>query len=166
MIWSSLSSALKTTSVPELDSRLLSFIRTVAELRPPRLYSVRSTTIGSLPCMMTLPARISCAIFITVFRGRCKAARKGTEVARVPREPSREKPMILACFGDETQQLSRQVGLSPQRVAPGGGQRSPGRQRRELAARGVRRVPQVPQALHRRAQRRVGAGQQQIGRAS
>jgi hypothetical protein len=59
MTWSILSSALKTTSVPELLSRLFSFIRTVAELRPPRLYSVRSTTIGSLPCMMTFPARIS-----------------------------------------------------------------------------------------------------------
>jgi hypothetical protein len=34
-------------------------MRTVAALRPPRLYSVFSTTIGSLPCMMTLPARIS-----------------------------------------------------------------------------------------------------------
>ncbi len=39
-IWSILSSALKTTSVPELLSRLFSFMRTVAELRPPRLYSV------------------------------------------------------------------------------------------------------------------------------
>ena len=58
-IWSILSSALKTTSVPELASRLLSFMRTVAELRPPRLYSVLRTTIGSLPCMITLPARIS-----------------------------------------------------------------------------------------------------------
>ena len=59
MIWSILSSALKTTSVPLLFSRLLSFMRTVAALRPPRLYSVFRTTIGSLPCMMTLPARIS-----------------------------------------------------------------------------------------------------------
>ena len=65
MIWSILSSALKTTSVPELLSRLFSFMRTVAELRPPRLYSVLSTTIGSLPCMMTLPARISWAIFMS-----------------------------------------------------------------------------------------------------
>ena len=66
MIWSILSSALKTTSVPELLSRLFSFMRTVAELRPPRLYSVLSTTIGSLPCMMTLPARISWAIFMAM----------------------------------------------------------------------------------------------------
>jgi hypothetical protein len=64
MTWSILSSALKTTSVPELFSRLLSFMRTVALLRPPRLYSVRSTTIGAVPCMITLPARISWAIFM------------------------------------------------------------------------------------------------------
>jgi len=54
-----LSSALNTTSVLKLAIRLLSFMRTVAELRPPREYSVLSTTMGSLPCMMTLPARIS-----------------------------------------------------------------------------------------------------------
>jgi len=47
-IWSILSSALKTTSVPWLDSRLLSFMRTVAELRPPREYSVLSTTQGAV----------------------------------------------------------------------------------------------------------------------
>jgi hypothetical protein len=42
-------------------------MRTVAAPRPPRLYSVLSTTIGSLPCMMTLPARISCASFMAWF---------------------------------------------------------------------------------------------------
>jgi hypothetical protein len=42
-------------------------MRTVAALRPPRLYSVLSTTIGSLPFMITLPARISCAIFMGAF---------------------------------------------------------------------------------------------------
>jgi len=77
-IWSILSSALKTTSVPELLSRLFSFMRTVAELRPPRLYSVLSTTIGSLPCMMTLPARISCASFMTGFHWGPRAGRTKT----------------------------------------------------------------------------------------
>src|SRR6218665_3494760 len=59
-----LSSARSTISVPKLAIRLLSFMRTVAAPRPPRAYSVFRTTIGSLPCMMTLPARISLAIFI------------------------------------------------------------------------------------------------------
>ncbi|MNO03674.1 hypothetical protein D3C81_2244460 [compost metagenome] len=54
-----MSSALKTTSVLKLAIRLFIFMRTVALLRPPRLYSVLRTTIGSLPCMITLPARIS-----------------------------------------------------------------------------------------------------------
>ncbi|KEH10918.1 hypothetical protein GY14_03520 [Delftia tsuruhatensis] len=54
-----LSSALNTTSVPMFDSRALSFMRTVAAPRPPRAYSVFRTIIGSLPCMITLPARIS-----------------------------------------------------------------------------------------------------------
>jgi hypothetical protein len=68
MIWSILSSALKTRPRhrPPL-SRFFIFMRTVAALRPPRLYSVLSTTIGSLPCMMTLPARISWASFMAWF---------------------------------------------------------------------------------------------------
>ncbi len=59
MIWSILSSDLKTTSAPEPLIRFFIFMRTVAALRPPRLYSVFSTTIGFLSCMTTLPARIS-----------------------------------------------------------------------------------------------------------
>ncbi|MDT4845885.1 hypothetical protein FQZ97_798870 [compost metagenome] len=59
MIWSILSSALQTTSVAMLFSKALSFRRTVAAPRPPRLYSVFRTIIGSLPCMITLPARSS-----------------------------------------------------------------------------------------------------------
>src|SRR6218665_2056055 len=59
-----LSSARSTISVPKLAIRLLSFMRTVAAPRPPRAYSVFRTTIGSLPCMMTLPARFSWSFFI------------------------------------------------------------------------------------------------------
>jgi hypothetical protein len=80
MIWSILSSALKTTSAPPPLSRFFIFMRTVAALRPPRLYSVFSTTIGSLPCMMTLPARISWAIFMAWFPG----LRPGTSRCRGP----------------------------------------------------------------------------------
>src|SRR4029079_15382589 len=137
MTWSILSSALKTTSVPELLSRLLSFRRTVSELRPPRLYSVRSTTIGSLPCMMTLPARISSAIFIGVSVGPAACFRRGAGLdlgavlARVcaltcaVTRPVREKPLILASFGDETEELMRQVGLGQQAGTPALAMRAP-----------------------------------------
>ena len=40
-------------------SRFLSFILTTAALRPDLLYSAFWTTSGSLPTMMTLPARSS-----------------------------------------------------------------------------------------------------------
>ena len=55
--------ARKTSSVLKLLIKPLSFKRTVAAPRPPRAYSVLRTIIGSLPCMTTLPARSSCAIF-------------------------------------------------------------------------------------------------------
>jgi hypothetical protein len=46
--------------------RFFIFIFMVAALRPPLLYSALSTTMGSLPTMITLPLRSSCAIFMTL----------------------------------------------------------------------------------------------------
>jgi hypothetical protein len=50
--------------VPEPESRFLSFILTTDALRPDFVNSAFWTTIGSFPTMITLPARISWAIFI------------------------------------------------------------------------------------------------------
>src|SRR3990170_26326 len=74
MICSNLSSALYTVSFAESVRRFFIFILTTEPLRPERLYSALSTTIGSLPTMMTLPARTSCAVFIiycpSIFKAR------------------------------------------------------------------------------------------------
>src|SRR5512139_1196408 len=51
-------------SVPDPDRRFLSFILTTDALRPDFVNSAFWTTIGSFPTMITLPARISWAIFI------------------------------------------------------------------------------------------------------
>ena len=56
---SNFSSALYTVSVLVPVRRFFIFIFMVAALRPPLLYSARSTTIGSLPTMNTLPLRSS-----------------------------------------------------------------------------------------------------------
>ena len=56
---SNFSSARYTVSVPEPDSRFLSFILTTDALRPDLVNSAFWTTIGSFPIMITLPARIS-----------------------------------------------------------------------------------------------------------
>ena len=56
---SNFSSARYTVSVPEPDRRFLSFILTTDALRPDLLNSAFCTTIGSLPIMITLPARTS-----------------------------------------------------------------------------------------------------------
>src|SRR5207249_5503642 len=61
---SNFSSARYTVSVPPPESRFLSFIFTTDALRPDLLNSAFCTTIGSLPIMMTLPARTSCAVFM------------------------------------------------------------------------------------------------------
>src|SRR5450631_4157023 len=124
MTWSILSSALNTTSVPELLRRLFSFMRTVAELRPPRLYSVRSTTIGSLPCMMTFPARISWATFMTIFRWEGVCGREEEGAAGSWCEGC-TKPSILASFGNKTQEPAAQVALLEQPGAPGGAMGAP-----------------------------------------
>src|SRR3954447_25808209 len=100
-------------------------MRTVAELRPPRLYSVLSTTIGSLPCMMTLPARISWASFMVFsWRGRSVADRVeslgGTVScgrATVVRALG-AKPLILAFRRGEGQQAGREIRLCAERLAP------------------------------------------------
>src|SRR4029453_15336990 len=56
-------------SVPDPDSRFLSFIFTTDALRPDFENSAFWTTIGSFPTMITLPARISWAIFIAAPEG-------------------------------------------------------------------------------------------------
>ena len=56
---SNFSSALYTVSMFEPVRRFFIFIFMVAELRPPLLYSAFSTTMGSLPTMITLPLRNS-----------------------------------------------------------------------------------------------------------
>ena len=58
-LWSLRPRFVNTISVPEALSRFFSFMRTVAELRPPREYSVFRTTQGFLSCMMTLPLTIT-----------------------------------------------------------------------------------------------------------
>src|SRR3972149_10667104 len=63
---SNFSSALYTLSLIDSESRFLSFIFTTEALRPDLLNSAFCTTIGSAPSMITLPARSSCAIFISV----------------------------------------------------------------------------------------------------
>src|ERR1044072_913616 len=64
MTMSKRSSALYTVSMLEPLRRFFIFIFMVAALRPPLLYSAFSTTIGSLPTMITLPLRNSWAVFI------------------------------------------------------------------------------------------------------
>src|SRR5205085_2723197 len=88
-------------------------MRTVAELRPPRLYSVLSTTIGSLPCMITLPARISWASFMS------SVPLEGPPWTTAPVIRTwGEKPPILAFRLDESDQPRGEVCLCPERVAP------------------------------------------------
>src|SRR3990167_9551520 len=53
-------------SLGESVRRFLNFILTTATLRPDLLYSAFCTTIGSLPIMITLPTRSSCASFMLV----------------------------------------------------------------------------------------------------
>src|SRR5512139_2911547 len=97
-------------------------MRTVAAPRPPRLYSVLSTTIGSLPCMITLPARISCAIFMVtlVWCGALDArfnhgSMRGAPMTRDKAEPPlRAKPAILPLPGHESDELGGQVRLGAQ----------------------------------------------------
>jgi hypothetical protein len=57
---------------PESDRRFFNFILTTDALRPDFVNSAFWTTIGSFPTMITLPARISWAIFIY---GTCNAIR-------------------------------------------------------------------------------------------
>ena len=154
MIWSILSSALKTTSVPELLSRLFSFMRTVAELRPPRLYSVFSTTIGSLPCMMTLPARISWAIFMASMSSWSGCACGADAGQRRGRRGA--KPSILAFRRDEAEQRgvarsARPARRSRQRRAVRGARRG---ERARAAGRRGAPAPAPFQAREQRAQRR------------
>ena len=59
MTISNLSSARYTASLAEAVRRFFIFILTTAEVRPDLLYSALSTTSGSAPTMMTLPARSS-----------------------------------------------------------------------------------------------------------
>src|SRR3990172_10013591 len=82
---SNFSSALYTLSLIDSESRFLSFIFTTEALRPDLLNSAFCTTIGSLPSMITLPARSSCAIFISVvLHGlNCPKGRPG--IAEAPR---------------------------------------------------------------------------------
>src|SRR5438105_13686928 len=61
------SSARYTVSVPPPESRFLSFILTTDALRPDLVNSAFWTTIGLGPTMITLPARTSCASFISGF---------------------------------------------------------------------------------------------------
>src|SRR5262245_37438944 len=98
-------------------------MRTVAAPRPPRLYSVLSTTIGSLPCMMTLPARISWASFIADSVGVTRARLSNQERGEAAAQSSSFYLFRL----DEAQQLGGQVLLREQAFAPRPAGSAPGR---------------------------------------
>src|ERR1700712_570994 len=134
-------------------------MRTVAELRPPRLYSVFRTTIGSLPCMMTLPARISWAIFMALMSS-WKRRSDGPERCR----QQGAKPRILTFRGDEADQLADQIGPRRQLVAPTGAVARPLRGQSAVDGRQIERavayaVPAREDGAHLRRQRRRGAGE-------
>src|SRR6185369_839338 len=125
---SNFSSALYTASVLEPVRRFLSFNFIVAALRPPLLYSPLSTTMGSLPTMITLPLRNSWAIFIGVSTAGEKLGWKSPLVYHVVHEIDNFSCKIRAlgeargpCPGVRLQGLAPRREFCPRRRKSRGG---------------------------------------------
>ena len=124
---SNFSSARYTVSVPLPDSRFLSFIFTTDALRPDFENSAFCTTIGSLPTMMTLPARTSCAVFMTI----PGAVAWATMTAR---PGLNGEPEIIAYLRQKSTSCVARSGCAASDVGPCDGVRTQCRQR--VAQRG------------------------------